>query len=85
MTLQEALKVLTESSCLLCGAEPGCDIDCPVCHLVAEVRRLQAAARAREDAAFLAGFRFDSQRYPEVITAEGALARWREAQKEKTP
>ena len=37
--LHRVVMLLDASSCYSCGAEPGCNIDCGLCHLTAELQR----------------------------------------------
>ena len=37
--LHRTVMLLDASSCYSCGAEPGCNIDCGLCHLTAELQR----------------------------------------------
>jgi len=41
----ELINGVDYGACLLCGAEPGCDIDCPLCRVISRLDRLRALLR----------------------------------------
>ena len=47
--LHRVVMLLDASSCYSCGAEPGCNIDCGLCHLTAELQREGLAPKERDD------------------------------------
>ena len=42
--LQRAVDVLTQGACYTCGAEPGCNIDCPGCKWVADAEAARVSS-----------------------------------------